>query len=367
VRGFHSQSLWHQQNYTLNQEENRNERRRPTPADDYDVRDQPFRQDSDRPQSTRPISVSGRHVPFEGLDHIFRPRDDFSNRSMTRKENATFRRLKDMTSASRIINQEQPVLSSAEVRKHNAPSSALDRLLDMARIEDHEKNRKLAIETASTENSYSNDALNKVSPDELKQEHIRICKSISEATSDLEIWNILQRDVFRPIREYKLELLPSIKTDTNIHLIGQQFANVLTLAASNLHFKFPTSSVQLSILSAVQAIGPTATVLGVSTELYNHALEYTLVQNEDLSRGLVLLQDMDRQAIEPDESTVEILQKTLHNIKRVLSGVYGQAAVAVWQMERNRITRRELVAKAKIMIQRFDLSQPKSDYEQEID
>lgn len=136
--------------------------------------------------------------------------------------------------------------------------------------------------------------------------------AIKNAHSDHQIWEILQRDVFLPITSLdldgpriKLEGFPTtdpeemldsevVRLDP-IETIGANFANILRDAAETLRTVFPNSPIQLSLIAELRRLGPTCFALGVTSDLYNFALEHVLLQDSNLSAGLDILDEMDRE------------------------------------------------------------------------
>lgn len=308
-------------------------------------------------------------VPFERnndkLREILPESDDRS--TVTPKELAAFRRLQALATAKSsepAIEAADPEMPAPSHMKKTSPSrirrtagfSGLDALLDKSPAANTKSEKPGKAHEAD---SSKQDDL--ASSEEQERWKLKVnsiygntVSAIKAAHSDHQIWEILQREVFQPIKELDLdgpriqlggfpladpeEMLDSevVRLDP-IDIIGANFANILRDAAEVLRTSFPNSPIQWSLIAELRRLGPTCFALGVTTDLYNFALEHVLLQDSNLSAGLDILDEMDREVIEPNVQTMEILGKVVKQAKAISDGHYGSAAKAVWSTERNQV------------------------------
>jgi hypothetical protein len=94
-----------------------------------------------------------------------------------------------------------------------------------------------------------------------------------------------------------------------LYIISRLYPAALLLAFRRLRTKFPTSPLALALLPQIRSLGPTSYVLGASTEFYNALIELRWDVYSDLQSIDGLLMEMERNGVEFDVGTWNILVK----------------------------------------------------------
>ncbi|GAM85514.1 hypothetical protein ANO11243_035210 [Dothideomycetidae sp. 11243] len=325
-------------------------------------------------------------IPFENFRHMVpQQRINPLESTVTRREGAAFRRLQDLkTRSTSPAESPRPIvkrMAAPEPARRSTALSGLDDLLDSIEGEavgipvTDNKPGKQAGKTntaAQSQVTFPPEKKRAGNPQLKERRKWRLnqnsayritAQEIKTADSDVQIWEILQKEVFKAVAELHLESptmklgdYPSDKMEQFFDLgvvlvdpletIGSNFAHILSLAAEVLRTRFPTSPLQLSLIPELRKLGPTYFALGVTTDLYNHALEHALKQEQDLPGGLDILDEMDREVIEPNRKTLDVLSAVVHQARLISRGEYGQAVRMLWQTERNRTALKEFKYRA---------------------
>ncbi|GAB7357119.1 hypothetical protein MBLNU459_g7920t1 [Dothideomycetes sp. NU459] len=184
--------------------------------------------------------------------------------------------------------------------------------------------------------------LNQIRQDEI----VRIDTLMKNASTDLELWKVLQKEVLDPVRALKLDDDTHIKSDgtgdgrrthakpVNRETVMPIFPVLLTRASENLGTVFPASSLVFSIIPEIQRMGPSAYALGASARLFNHSMALSFQKYTDPDAVIELLEEMEKQFIEPSRATLRLLSNIMFTRKKVRSGVYGDAVKMLWETER---------------------------------
>ncbi|KAK8070243.1 hypothetical protein PG994_006859 [Apiospora phragmitis] len=100
-----------------------------------------------------------------------------------------------------------------------------------------------------------------------------------------------------------------------------------------LDTKFPLSSrLALNVLPRVKQLGLESYVLGVSTPFYNELLRIYYHRYGDLEKMLDLLEEMRHSGLYFDEGTASILDQVHHQTKDLANGHFGQLGQAIMFM-----------------------------------
>jgi hypothetical protein len=199
-----------------------------------------------------------------------------------------------------------------------------------------------------------------------------VCGQIQLANSDVELWQILQTRVFARMKALGLnegapifEGYPDPRMDPQawrtlqkpnsdpLEIVGRHFLAELHIAADTLRRNFPTSLYQLALIPELRSMGPAYFALGASADLYNAALEHLVVQDENMAGALDLLNEMEREVIEPNRRSVEVLTRILEHQKAIEDGSYGQAVKMVWSTEQNENILRDIGMTAQKLLDNF--------------
>ncbi|KAI1751022.1 hypothetical protein F4782DRAFT_506495 [Xylaria castorea] len=160
-------------------------------------------------------------------------------------------------------------------------------------------------------------------------ERTRIEGLITSATSDFELWDVLEREVFTmPARlgivESATQSDESSRSDSrklSLHLHGPLYPAYLLLALRRLDTAFSSpSSLVFSVLPRIKELGLKSYVLGISTPFFNELLTIYWTRRGDLSGILSLLQEMRHCGLYFDTRTANILNQVDEAVSRLASG-----------------------------------------------
>jgi len=207
------------------------------------------------------------------------------------------------------------------------------------------------------------------------QRHIaerkRISALLQGASTDFALWGLLDKEVFAPIAALKLDRTredsstpasTSTSTSTSTSspsptptptpererrkpsrrqpnqadrdMLMHNFPRLLSNACRTLRSTFPSSPLVFAVLPKIRDMGPSAYALGASTMLYNQVLAHTFNRFNDVDRVNELLEEMEREVVEPDAVTLVLLNRMVTAWGQVRRGLYGEAARVTWGMER---------------------------------
>ncbi|KAF4554525.1 Hypothetical protein D9617_4g002800 [Elsinoe fawcettii] len=286
-------------------------------------------------------SSGGGSIPFEHLtpERIKRNQDS----TMTRRERGTLKKLQDRGAT---VAPPEPYVARASdpvppVRRH---TSILDNLLDEIKANE----RKTATYEFSRLPVAKDPEAFKAMVEEVKtrrkeirieqeQRQKTILRKLSIARSDFAVWRLLQDDILKTVADMYLDdsrveqeendevELPKRQVLT-MESFGNIFATQLRTAAAVLRTNFPSSPIRGVIISELRKLGPTAFALGITTDLYNEMLDYVAIQNEDYTATLDVLNEMERDVIEPNHMTLSILMTARRSQNSIRQGKLGHGA-----------------------------------------
>ncbi|KAL8942722.1 MAG: hypothetical protein Q9211_001275 [Gyalolechia sp. 1 TL-2023] len=178
------------------------------------------------------------------------------------------------------------------------------------------------------------------------EEHKRkVQHMLDEARTDVEIWKVLDMEVFSLIHQYEAlrkevegrglaikprrrkasvsksdqagaggaeKQEPAAKTSAREAefraIISSNYGDYCLAAMRRLRSEFPMSPYCMNMLPAVKRLGPISTVLAASVELYNETLFLQWKEYSDLHGMADLILEMGHQSIESNEVTLKILK-----------------------------------------------------------
>lgn len=175
----------------------------------------------------------------------------------------------------------------------------------------------------------------------------RIDKLIKSAQTDLQLWQILDREVFEQLRKLDLDnantdkkeqrptktrvkLTPTANIDTRI--LFPNYPHHLLTAIQTLRFHFPRSPLPLTILPTIKALGRSSYALGATTQLYKHLLRTAWVQQSSYTMIDTLLTDMESNIVEFDLEILEVLDGVIREHEMAKSGKLGREMQMVFGM-----------------------------------
>ena len=207
---------------------------------------------------------------------------------------------------------------------------------------------------------------------------------LDKANSDLEIWRVLENEVFnlitqldehnkivekasngqvldaakarkaeaegKDIADVKLEkgdLTPketklskltftkAIPINNLLIILNRNYAEYCLFALRLFREKYPTSSYAMHVLATMKARGPISYVLGASSEIYNEVLFLKWTQQSDLHAVADLMEEMLNQGIEGNETTVALSKGIAQQRRSGMRGYMGPVVKEWWNMRGN--------------------------------
>lgn len=199
---------------------------------------------------------------------------------------------------------------------------------------------------------------------------------LEHATTDVEIWQILEMEVFKLVGDLNAQIearekarkeaekktdnpepddtkskkkkkirpknRPNVKkatqetvalpTNTLYFILSTNYSDYLLSALRLLRRHHPTSSYALYLFPTIKRLGPISYVLGASTGLYNEILFLRWTQYSDLHGMADLLQEMLDQGIEVNGVTNMLLGRLKKNRMAGLKGRMGPVVHKWWDL-----------------------------------
>lgn len=120
----------------------------------------------------------------------------------------------------------------------------------------------------------------------------------------------------------------------SLYVYGPMYPQLLLIGLRRLDRGFATPSrLSLNMLPRIKALGLESYVLGVSTPFYNQLLEIYYFQYGDLAKMLELLEEMRHAGLWLDQGTVSVLNKAYYQTRELSNGVIsGPFAEAIMTM-----------------------------------
>lgn len=184
----------------------------------------------------------------------------------------------------------------------------------------------------------------------------RIEALLAAANTDVELWNVLETELFSPIQLLDLDqktadlrlmasenpkrakkstehaMINSHRED-HVAIITYIYPIILRTALDHLIQSFPASTLPFSILPRIKRLGRTSYILGASTPLYNEIIDLTAKTYADFHRIDELLQEFDPAGLEFNEETEMILESIERMGRRGMQGRDGVNQKLIWSMD----------------------------------
>lgn len=185
----------------------------------------------------------------------------------------------------------------------------------------------------------------------------RIEALLAAANTDVELWNVLETELFSPIQLLDLDqktadlrlmasgnpkrakkkstehaMINSHRED-HVAIITYIYPIILRTALDHLIQNFPASTLPFSILPRIKRLGRTSYILGASTPLYNEIIDLTAKNYADFHRIDELLQEFDPAGLEFNEETQKILESIERMGRRGMQGRDGVNQKLIWSMD----------------------------------
>lgn len=198
------------------------------------------------------------------------------------------------------------------------------------------------------------------------RELMRVEDMLNAAKTDMDVWKIVEEEVFSTIKKLNIELgepvakaikkgrkiaktkkkdmvmvLEDAKPDDRVQekeapslsIIGPNYPAHLLVAARLFRHEFPTSPLALALLPAIKKLGPISYVLGASTALYNEIMYILWKTYGDFNGIEELLKDMDQGGVEFDEATHGVLWGIGKEARAIRVGQKGRTLEALYKMQ----------------------------------
>lgn len=202
------------------------------------------------------------------------------------------------------------------------------------------------------------------------------------ARSDVELWSILQKHVFKRVLRLNLDGTSGKKTRkalkqatsdldtsseprgnnsnsrspkhtfTDLEVLTLTLPKHLTTAHNILRHRFPASPLQLSLLPHLRTLGPAAFAMGISTHLYNVHMKSLYYVTLDLDGVVETLREMDEQVYDYDAMTEVLIGTIIKKAKGAREGRWGEAVRELWSSEAMRRKIMRLGITGKVVRQR---------------
>jgi hypothetical protein len=232
---------------------------------------------------------------------------------------------------------------------------------------DIEKEEERAIQ--EEENSMENERMEALR----EPERARVEGLMKAATSDFELWDIMEKEVFaliskmgleevtavpdqttpvKPTKRNKRSRKPEIEQDVKdvqkfiapeasdsingvspLSLYGPLYPSYLLLGLRLLDRAFARPSpLALSLLPKIKSMGFISHVLGASTQFYNELIRIYRYRHDNFTGIIELLTEMETAALEMDEETFEVIFDITQTQLSVDRGDKGNGIRALWKM-----------------------------------
>ena len=183
-------------------------------------------------------------------------------------------------------------------------------------------------------------------------------RMLGGATTDVEIWQVLEREVFCLIGQLDAQIKvedkvrkgnsndsqktkalttevtksKALKSNTLFSILQHNYAYYVLSALRLLRMRHPSSFYALHILPAIKRLGPISYVLGASTAFYNEILFLKWTQFSDLHGMAEIMQEMTNQGLECNDVTIKLVE-AVKNVRRdARQGRMGQVVQNWWGM-----------------------------------
>ena len=136
----------------------------------------------------------------------------------------------------------------------------------------------------------------------------------------------------KEISRMKLTHTKAIPIDNLLSILHRNYAEYCLDALRLLRRNYPTSAYAPHVLSTIKQHGPISYVLGVSTEIYNEILFLQWTQYFDLHGMADTTEEMLNQGIESNEVTIALIKGIAKQRRRARRGLLGPVMKEWWYM-----------------------------------
>lgn len=347
-----------------------------------------------RPTNERSTTSHGADIPFEnvaesqpGEKNEATAAEDGSTLSAT--EQAAFAQLFDKLASGRTNRpsahpvalrskpSKQPQSRGSKVRSREA---ALARLPPSLRSIAEAAGVNIGVEQAGQEQEITSGAQHGQKPpsdeeelDEAFEQEVlghfdSIRKLIEEQRTDMDVWNVLQNEVFKPLEALDLDgnqdrkqqkdaqdsspqagttkvksnadsttkagkkkaaSQPEPLSTTNPEVLVYSLPQIMVFTLEHIHTKYPASPLCLSLLPHLRRLSRTAHLLSLTPALYAAVLRITWTRTNSPHRIVAILQEMETEGVELERAVLASLTKILEEADAMKAGKWGKAVQMV--------------------------------------
>lgn len=175
--------------------------------------------------------------------------------------------------------------------------------------------------------------------DATTEEYMTSVKALlSFAETDIEAWKVLDERVFQKLRELGLDSEERARDESS----RQHELNTMTEALPELllHFvkiintPWPASVYGLHVLPTLRKIGPSAFVLGATTDLFNEHMRILYRRYTDVDGVVQILSEMDKEVYEYNSGTKDLIRSIFQHTSAAVKGQLGPGLQAFWSTDR---------------------------------
>jgi Mtf2 family len=193
-------------------------------------------------------------------------------------------------------------------------------------------------------------------------ERERVESLMRNAKTDIELWQVIEAEVFALVGKLGLEEKPKIPDEgskprgrkgkkeaskvakdavttpdtdqpLDLNIYGPLYPSHVLLGLRLLDRSFAKPSpLVLNVLPRIKSLGIVSHVLGASTAFYNELLRIYWVRYDDFLGVLKLLNEMEQAGLEFDEETLSIVNEINQAQLKVKRGDRGSVLQALWSM-----------------------------------
>lgn len=175
-------------------------------------------------------------------------------------------------------------------------------------------------------------------------ERERVEALMRSASTDFELWNVLEGEVFSLVSKMEPKATP--KQDESVGHVEDPLTFYAPIYASHLllslrlldrSFSRP-SPLTLSLLPRIKSLGQISHIIGASTSLYNELIRIYFHRFDDLLSVVRLVEEMDKAGLDFDEGTVEVLKEIERVQEEAVSGKRGDTLQQLWKLPEFKMT-----------------------------
>jgi hypothetical protein len=313
-----------------------------------------------RSSHSRPVPVQEEFVPFENAEpqaptvtlpilqaqsltgserNAFAQLESLATTTTTASRSSKRRRKTDtFTSLDQVLNEAIMALAK------DTPTTVTNEPSDLSTTTTSIMSRKER-RAAAAQQTPGPSPLLPSNPQAPAEQEADFAHALSTASDDLALWNLLEAEIFTPIAALNLDtaataasLLPTTSTPlffSHQHRsLMQDVPARLVSAASTLRRDFPSSNLILSILPRLHSLGPSAYALSATPNLYNQILAFQFAKYTDLDACNNLLTEMDQNVVEPNFTTLQVLDHILAFGQKAQTAMLGEPLRQIWETEK---------------------------------